>query len=269
MKISNKETRSDKLSHSLSTNNLSHSSHNTPQTIRSQHSQPSQPTQLSQQSQQTLTLQLQSQTSLREFNHKNEKKLKPEKVYRFQCGGYLDTLGGTGIGVGGVGGGINGEKGCKRVEYKAEYDRPVEEFIYPSLQLEDKDKDTVKSIDSNNLRWKFKEEEIKATEVPSRNLLISRVEKGEKYLRESLKTKYHGRVLTELKDKEDKQYEKKPLPTLAELAGSVTYPRRDNIVKTLGIYQKKPAEDIVNADDLVSTDCLFSLLFLVNIGYIL
>jgi hypothetical protein len=178
-----------------------------------------------------------------------DKKLKPDKIYRFQCNGYLDH--GT-------------DKPCKKVEYKAEYDRPVEEFIYPSLQFETSTKEiskpsqaSEKSYDSRNLKWKFKEEEIKATEIPTRNSLLVKLEKGEKYLQENLKTKYHGRILAELKEKEDKAAaQSKTSSNLGDLANALQYPRRDNVVKTLAMFQKKTSEAETNADDLVSSSPL-------------
>jgi hypothetical protein len=187
---------------------------------------------------------LKIQASSRELfsSYKSDKKLKPaDKIYRFVCGGLIDH--GT-------------DKICKKVEYRAEYDRPVEEFIYPSLQTEiktDTKKDSVdKSYDSRNLRWKFKEEDIKPTEIPSRNSLAAKLEKGERYLQENLKTKYHGRILAELKDKEDKLAQQaKTSSNLAQLADSVQYSRRENIVKSLGIFEKKASEKDLNSDDLV------------------
>jgi hypothetical protein len=189
----------------------------------------------------------QTQASSRDLfsSYKSDKKLKPDKIYRFVCGGLIDH--GT-------------DKVCKKVEYKAEYDRPVEEFIYPSLQTEIKTESSVtkskgrgeKSYDSHNLRWKFKEEDIKPTEISSRNSLVAKLEKGEKYLQESLKTKYHGRILAELKEKEDKLTQQaKTSSNLAQLADSVQHTRRENIVKSLGIFERKASEKEMNSDDLV------------------
>jgi LPS O-antigen subunit length determinant protein (WzzB/FepE family) len=182
------------------------------------------------------------------FSYKSaDKKLKPDKIYRFQCQGYLDH--GT-------------DKSCKKVEYKAEYNRPVEEFIYPSLQFDTKEVSkgsSQSSYDSRNLKWKFKEEEIKPTELPSRNSLTAKLEKGERYLQENLKTKYHGRILAELKEKEDKAAaQSKTTSNLVDLAGALQYPRRDNVVKTLSMFQKKIPDDETNADDLVSRSSLCS-----------
>lgn len=206
----------------------------------------------------------QAQGSTRELFplYKNEKKLKPDKIYRFLCGGFID----------------NGpDKICKKVEYKAEYDRPVEEFIYPSLQIEMKSETKKrgggagagaggggemgeKPYDSRNLKWRFKEEDIQPTEIPSRNSLVSKLEKGEKYLQENLKTKYHGRILAELKDKEDKlAQQSKTSSNLAQLTESVQYHRRENIVKSLGIFENNLSEKDMNCDDLVRTSSLFLL----------
>jgi hypothetical protein len=193
------------------------------------------------------TRSVQHTTVNRDFSYKNEKKLKPEKVFRFQCGGYIDN---------------GSDKNGKKVLYKAEYQRPVEEFIYPSLQppQESKDKSRVifgaesrSRVEDCGLLWKFNVDEIKPTEIPTRNFLM-KVEKGERFLRESLKTRYHGRVLAEVKEREEKRQEdSKSSPSLSILKDKLA--RRENVLKSTLVQER--SIDSGSPDELVMRKLYF------------
>lgn len=174
-------------------------------------------------------------TSGREFTHKADKKLKADKLYRYQCGGFIDK---------------GSEKMAKglNVVYKAEFERPVEEFIYPSLKYMNKEEsrkpmDFSSASDSkpSNLTWRVNLSEVEAAEIPRCQTVMHKVEKGERYLRENMKSKYHGRVLAEAKRAEE--------IGIADAAKGLVNSRRENVLKSMGFLKSTP--EASTPDDLV------------------
>lgn len=109
-----------------------------------------------------------------EFLPQNDRKVKTDKVYRFQCGGNIcNEFGPTGMAV----------------EYKAEFGKSVEEFIYPSLR--DKDKE---GGPSSGLKWTFRKFVNNSTisnSSGSNSVAVKEIaEKGEDHLRKNMRKKY-------------------------------------------------------------------------------
>lgn len=173
----------------------------------------------------------------REFSYKADKKLKADKLYKYQCGGYIDK-------------GSEGQAKGLNVIYKAEFDRPVEEFIYPSLKHLNrgesrKPMDFSLASDSkqtSELSWKVNLSEMEAAAIPRCQTVMHKVEKGERYLRENIKTKYHGRVLAEAKRAEEMSPD--------DIAKGVANSRRENVLKTLGFIKPKSSQTF-GPDELV------------------
>ena len=178
-----------------------------------------------------------------------EKKLKPDKVYRFRCDGHIlrDRK-------------SQGKKAMEKdVQYRAEFNGSVEEFVYPSLRISEekarprlpsgnscvdfsKDYESEKSQTDFALHWKLKLEDVPSADDDSRpyNAIT---EKGENTLREVIRLKYHDRYLKE-----------KPMGLLRE--STFRNARKRNLLASL---QKIRNDDQngENPDDLVSSLCIW------------
>ena len=171
-----------------------------------------------------------------QYIHKVEKRLKADKLYHYSCGGYLDK--GT-------------EKAPKGVNvlYKAEFDRPVEEFIYPSLRPPKESRSRMdfslqtEDPKQNDLTWTVSVSEVAAAELPRSQTVMHKVEKGERYIRENMKSKYHTRVLMEAKKAEE-------AVGIDEVAMGTLHHRRENVLKSLGLLE--PRQEAQTPDDVVS-----------------
>ena len=143
------------------------------------------------------------------YHHNYKDKFKPpeNKAYRFSCAGEVERpqlLSGTGSPHDRRYNKKKSKKYDKHVSYSAEYLRPIEEFIYPSLrpsteELKKKREDAKKNMDFSvpdfngpvryDLQWKITESESKVTKPDVSSTLLYKIGvKGENKLRDSIKT---------------------------------------------------------------------------------
>eukprot|EP00603_Paraphysomonas_imperforata_P008260 CAMPEP_0114432380 /NCGR_PEP_ID=MMETSP0103-20121206/11125_1 /TAXON_ID=37642 ORGANISM="Paraphysomonas imperforata, Strain PA2" /NCGR_SAMPLE_ID=MMETSP0103 /ASSEMBLY_ACC=CAM_ASM_000201 /LENGTH=1408 /DNA_ID=CAMNT_0001602053 /DNA_START=145 /DNA_END=4371 /DNA_ORIENTATION=- len=139
-----------------------------------------------------------------EMYKSKDSRLKPDKVYRFHCGGVLAReYNKMRKGVRAV---------DKEVKYRAEFSGSVEEFVYPSLRagqeskndtssqpvdFSNEDEAAAKQADDYALHWKLDIDDTPDQDVKKKEASVILAEKGENTLRARMRKTYRQRFVKE------------------------------------------------------------------------